>query len=108
MVIVLFLALGYAGLRIAMRTTDTFVRLAAAGITGWFMVQTVVNLGMVLAVFPVVGVPLPLVSYGGASIVATVAAIGVLLALAKQEPGAKEALAARREQRLRRREGRTT
>ncbi|NEE03092.1 putative lipid II flippase FtsW [Phytoactinopolyspora halotolerans] len=108
MVIVLFLALGYAGLRIAMRTTDTFVRLAAAGITGWFMVQTVVNLGMVLAVFPVVGVPLPLVSYGGASIVVTVAAVGVLLSLAKHEPGAKEALAARREQRLERREGRTT
>ncbi|NDL59193.1 putative lipid II flippase FtsW [Phytoactinopolyspora mesophila] len=104
MVIVLFLAFGYAGLRIAMRTKDTFVRLAAAGITGWFMVQTVINLGMVLAVFPVVGVPLPLVSYGGASIVATVAAVGVLLALAKQEPGAKEALAAQRERRLRRRE----
>lgn len=103
-VIVLFLAFGYAGLRIAMRTKDTFVRLAAAGITGWFMVQTVINLGMVLAVFPVVGVPLPLVSYGGASIVATVAAVGVLLALAKQEPGAKEALAAQRERRLRRRE----
>jgi cell division protein FtsW len=106
-VIVLFLAFGYAGLRIAMRTKDTFVRLAAAGITGWFMVQTVINLGMVLAVFPVVGVPLPLVSYGGASMVATVAAVGVLLALAKQEPGAKEALAARREQRLRRREAAT-
>lgn len=103
-VIVLFLAFGYAGLRIAMRTKDTFVRLAAAGITGWFMVQTVINLGMVLAVFPVVGIPLPLVSYGGASIVATVAAVGVLLALAKQEPGAKEALAAQRERRLRRRE----
>ncbi|RAW16364.1 putative lipid II flippase FtsW [Phytoactinopolyspora halophila] len=101
MVIVLFLAFGYAGLRIATRTKDTFVRLAAAGITGWFMVQTVINLGMVLAVFPVVGVPLPLVSYGGASMVVTIAAVGVMLALAKQEPGAKEALAARRRRRQR-------
>lgn len=107
MVIVLFLAFGYAGLRIATRTSDMFVRLAAAGITGWFMVQCVINLGMVLAVFPVVGVPLPLVSYGGASMVATIAAVGVMLALAKQEPGAKEALAAQRRRRRRRREATT-
>ncbi|MGH8826870.1 MAG: putative lipid II flippase FtsW [Jiangellaceae bacterium] len=99
-VLVLFFGLGFAGLRIAMRTNDTFVRLTAAGITGWLMVQTAVNLGSVLAVLPVVGVPLPLVSYGGASMVVTIVAVGVLLSLAKEEPGARQALAARRKARL--------
>ncbi|WP_165358511.1 putative lipid II flippase FtsW [Haloactinopolyspora alba] len=112
-VLMLFFTLGYAGIRIAMRTHDTFTRLAAAGITGWLIVQAVINLGSVLAVFPVVGVPLPLVSYGGASVVVAIVAVGVLMTLAKEEPGAREALAARkrarRERRQRRRlRGRTT
>lgn len=98
-VVVLFLALGYAGIRIAMRTRDVFTRLVAAGITGWLMVQMVINVGSVLAVFPVVGVPLPLVSYGGSSVVVTVLAMGILLALAKDEPGARDALAARSRER---------
>ena len=102
-VLVLFFALGFAGIRIAMRTRDLFVRLTAAAITGWLMIQAVVNLGSVLAVFPVVGVPLPLVSYGGASMVVVVVAIGVLLSLAREEPGAREALAARRQARRDRR-----
>lgn len=101
-VVGLFLALGYAGIRIAMRTRDTFARLAAAGITGWLMVQMVVNVGSTLAVFPVVGVPLPFVSYGGASMVVTILAVGILMALAKEEPGARDALAVRRRARLER------
>jgi cell division protein FtsW len=103
-VLALFLALGYAGIRIAMRTTDTFVRLAAAGITGWLIIQAVINLGSVLVVFPVVGVPLPLVSYGGASMVASVVAVGILMALAKEETGAREALAERKRARHDRRQ----
>jgi cell division protein FtsW len=103
-VVALFLVLGYAGVRIAMRTRDIFIRLAAAGITGWLMVQMIINMGSVLAVFPVVGVPLPLVSYGGASIVVTVVAVAVLMALAKEEPGARDALAARQRARLERRD----
>jgi cell division protein FtsW len=103
MVLVLFLGLIFGGLRIAMRTKDLFVRLTAAGITGWLMLQMIVNLGSVLAVLPVIGVPLPLVSYGGASMVVTILAVGILLVLAKEEPGARAALAARREARARRR-----
>lgn len=95
-VLVLFFTLGYAGIRIAMRTRDTFSRLAAAGITGWLIVQAVINLGSVLVVFPVIGVPLPLVSYGGASMVVAIVAVGILLALAKDEPGAREAMALRK------------
>lgn len=102
-VLALFFTLGYAGIRIAMRTNDTFTRLAAAGITGWLIVQAMINLGSVLVVFPVIGVPLPLVSYGGASMVVAVVAVGILMALAKEEPGAREALAARKRLRRERR-----
>lgn len=103
MVLVLFLGMIFGGLRIAMRTKDLFVRLTAAGITGWLMIQMIVNLGSVLAVLPVIGVPLPLVSYGGASMLVTIVAVGILLVLAKEEPGARAALTARREARARRR-----
>ncbi|HEU4543552.1 MAG TPA: putative lipid II flippase FtsW [Jiangellaceae bacterium] len=95
-VIGLFGMLGYAGIRIAWRARDPFVRLAAAGITTWLVGQALVNLGSVLGVLPVVGVPLPLVSYGGSALVPTIAAIGLLVCFAKEEPGARAALKARR------------
>lgn len=95
-VIGLFGMLGYAGIRIAWRARDPFVRLAAAGITTWLVGQALVNLGSVLGVLPVVGVPLPLVSYGGSALVPTIAAIGLLVCFAKEEPGARAALKTRR------------
>ncbi|MGH8777292.1 MAG: putative lipid II flippase FtsW [Jiangellaceae bacterium] len=104
-VIVLFLVLGYAGIRIAWRTRDPFVRIAAAGITGWLLVQAIVNLGSVLAVLPIVGIPLPFVSYGGSALVPTIVGVGMLVSFARQEPGAREALAARRRLRAERRGG---
>ncbi|MBD0292319.1 MAG: putative lipid II flippase FtsW [Jiangellaceae bacterium] len=99
MVLLLFLVLGYAGVRIASNTRDPFVRLAAGGITGWLLVQALVNMGSVLAVLPIVGVPLPLVSYGGSALMPMVVAVGVLVSFAKNEPGARAALAARRQAR---------
>ncbi|MBX6384133.1 MAG: putative lipid II flippase FtsW [Microbispora sp.] len=94
-VVALFGLLGYAGLRIAIRTKDPFIRLAAAAATAWIAGQAVVNIGAVIGVFPVTGIPLPLVSYGGSALLPTLAALGMLLSFAKQEPGAAEALAAR-------------
>src|SRR5262249_10252438 len=61
----LFGLLAYAGLRIARRVKDTFMRLTAAGITAWLVVQAIVNIGAVIGVLPITGIPLPLVSYGG-------------------------------------------
>ena len=55
------------------------VRLAAAGVTAWLLVQALVNMGSVLAVLPIVGVPLPLVSYGGSALVPMLIAIGMLV-----------------------------
>ncbi len=94
-VVLLFLVLGYAGVRIAWRTRDRFVQLAAAGLTGWLLVQAVVNIAAVLGLGPVVGIPLPLVSYGGSALLPMMVAIGLLLSFAREEPGARAALAAR-------------
>jgi cell division protein FtsW len=98
-VIILFGLLAYSGVRIATRTRDSFVRYAAAGITIWLIVQAVVNIGMVLGLLPVIGIPLPLLSYGGSSLLITLVALGLLVNFAKTEPGAKRALAAGRKRR---------
>ncbi|WP_432559195.1 putative lipid II flippase FtsW [Granulicoccus sp. GXG6511] len=98
-VLVLFLAFGIAGLRIAIRSDTVFGRVVASGITTWFMFQAMVNLGVVLRLLPVMGVPLPLVSYGGNALLANMMAIGVLLACARQEPEARAALAGKRRKR---------
>nr|WP_238351397.1 putative lipid II flippase FtsW [Kribbella shirazensis] len=91
-VLALFLTLAYAGVRIATRNTEPFVRYAAAGITIWIMAQTLVNLGAVIGLLPIVGIPLPLLSYGGSALLPTLIAVGMLLSFAKAEPGAQAAL----------------
>jgi cell division protein FtsW len=93
MVLGMFLVLGYAGIRIALRSDDNFSRYAAAGITAWFMVQALINLGCVLRLLPIAGVPLPLVSYGGSALLANLAGVGVLLSCARNEPAARKVLA---------------
>ncbi|MCW2917623.1 MAG: cell division protein FtsW [Actinomycetia bacterium] len=95
LVLGLFGLLAYAGLRIARRVKDPFMRLAAAGVTAWLVIQAVVNIGAVIRVLPITGIPLPLVSYGGSALIPTLIALGMLLSFAKREPGARQALAAR-------------
>ena len=73
----------YAGIVIATRTTDVFGRLLASGIVAWFGLQTLVNLGAVTGLLPVTGVPLPFLSYGGSSLVVSLAAVGVLVSVAR-------------------------
>jgi cell division protein FtsW len=95
-VLLLFGLLAYAGIRVSMRSSDTFVRLAAAGITAWITGQALINIGAVLGLLPIAGLPLPLVSYGGSALLVTLLALGVLMSLARSEPGAAEALTAHR------------
>ena len=102
MVLVLFAVLVYAGVRVALRSTDPFVRLAAAAATAWIGFQAVVNMGAVVGLLPITGVPLPLVSYGGSALLPTLVALGMLLSFARDEPGARPALAARKAARRRR------
>ncbi|MCA0296894.1 MAG: putative lipid II flippase FtsW [Actinobacteria bacterium] len=95
-VLVLFLILGYAGFRVAMRSDIRFARYTAAGITSWFMIQALVNIAVVLRMMPVFGVPLPLLSYGGSALMANLMALGVLLACARQEPASRAFLRRRK------------
>ena len=91
----LYGGLAYAGLRVARSATDMFARLMAAAITTWVVVQAVVNIGAVIGVVPITGVPLPLVSEGLSSLLVTMVALGMLMSFARRAPGAAEALAAR-------------
>lgn len=95
-VLALFLTLGYAGLRIALRSDQLFCRYASAGVTAWFMIQALVNVAVVLRLIPVLGVPLPLVSYGGSALLANLCALGVLISCARQEPAARRLLEKRK------------
>lgn len=91
----LYGALAYAGLRVARDSADMFSRLMAAAITGWIVIQALINIGAVIGVLPITGVPLPLVSAGDSSLLVTMLALGMLLSLARRTPGAERALAAR-------------
>jgi cell division protein FtsW len=95
-VVALFLAIAYAALRVARETRDPFVRYATFGIVVWLLGQMIINVGMVLALLPVIGIPLPLVSYGGSSLLPTLVALGLLIGFARSEPEAARALAQRR------------
>ncbi|MFF8440195.1 putative lipid II flippase FtsW [Streptomyces californicus] len=95
-VLALFAALGYAGIRVAGRTEDPFVRFAAGGVTTWIMAQAVINIGAVLGLLPIAGVPLPLFSYGGSALLPTMFAVGLMIAFARDDPAAKTALAMRK------------
>ena len=92
-VTVLYGGLAYAGLRIARRVPDTFMRLAAAAATAWIVMEAMVNIAAVIGLVPITGVPLPLVSAGLSSLLVTMVALGMLLSFAKREPGASHALA---------------
>jgi cell division protein FtsW len=93
-IIALFVLLTYAGIRTASSAADTFTRLVAAGVTCWFILQALVNIAVVLRWLPVLGVTLPLVSYGGSSLLATMMALGLLLGCARHDPEAGRLLAA--------------
>jgi cell division protein FtsW len=96
LVLGLFALLGYAGIRIAQHCPDRFSQLAAAGVTAWLLGQALVNMGAVVGLLPITGIPLPLVSFGGSALVPTMFAIGMLISFARREPATARALAARR------------
>jgi cell division protein FtsW len=80
----LFGMFGYAGLRAAHRARDRFSKLLAAGLTSLVLAQAALNLFAVLGLAPLTGVPLPFVSYGGTSLVMTLAAAGLILNVARR------------------------
>jgi len=95
LVLALFAILAWACFRLVTRTQDRFVRVAGFGIMAWLLGQAIINIGAVIGLFPVIGVPLPLVSAGGSSLVTTLIALGILLSFARNEPGCRALLDAR-------------
>jgi cell division protein FtsW len=100
-VLALFGLFAYVGLRIVRRSADPFVRLAAGGATIWLCGQAVINIGYVTGMLPVTGIPLPLISAGGTSLLVTMFVIGMLVSFARHESAA--VTAARRAERRGRR-----
>lgn len=94
-VLALLSVLAYTGFRIARRSVDPFRRLAATAITTWLVAQAAINMGGVVKLLPITGLPLPFISAGGTALVVTMAAIGMLASFARSEPDAARALNAR-------------
>ncbi|CAB4644453.1 unannotated protein [freshwater metagenome] len=76
----------YSIVRISMSSVDPFTRFACAGIASWIAIQSVLNMGSALSLLPVVGVTLPLVSYGGSALIATYMGIGFVASSALRNP----------------------
>ncbi|GAB4368664.1 MAG: rod shape-determining protein RodA [Deltaproteobacteria bacterium] len=79
----LYLALCHRGFTLASRCQDRFAAIACGGISAYFLVHVVINLLMVCGLFPVVGIPLPFVSYGGSAMLTNMMALGILQNLAR-------------------------
>lgn len=82
-VVFLFLAFAWRGIRIALGTEDMFGSLVACGMTCVVMVQAVINMGVVTGSLPITGITLPLISFGGSSLVTTLASIGIILNISR-------------------------
>lgn len=95
LVVGLFGLLAFAMIRVIRRHPDPFVQITTGAILCWIIGQALVNIAVVIGLAPVIGLPLPLVSAGGSALIMTMAALGVVIAFARDEPGAAEALAAR-------------
>jgi len=92
----LFFAVAWYGFRAASQAPDRFGCLMAVGITTWVTSQAVINMGAVIGVLPVTGIPLPFISFGGSSLVITLVAMGILMNIALQERSSRRPSARRR------------
>lgn len=80
------MVLAIAVFKVIAQTEDTFAHIVSAGVITWIIGQAIVNITMVSGLLPVIGVPLPFISYGGSAMVSSLAGIGVILAVTKPEP----------------------
>jgi cell division protein FtsW len=96
----LFATLAVVGMRIAARNTDPWIRLVAATLTTWLVAQAAINIGYVVGLLPITGITLPLISWGGTSVVTTMLVFGILANCARHEPEAVATLRNQGEGRL--------
>lgn len=85
-ILLLFIVIGWRGYRVAVNAPDSFGSLLGVGLVSMVVLQAAINIGVVTATLPVTGIPLPLISYGGSSLVFTLAGLGMLLNLSKYVP----------------------
>ena len=83
LIISLFIIFTLRGLRIAKNVNSRFGKFLASGITFWVIIQAFINIGSMIGMIPLTGMPLPFISYGGSSMVATLAGMGILLNISK-------------------------
>ena len=84
--IALFLIFAWRGLKIAKRAPDKFARVAAVGIISWITIQSFVNIGAIIGILPLTGIPLPFFSYGSSHFIIELMAVGIMLNISKQTP----------------------
>jgi len=82
-VLLLILFFAFRGFKIALRAPDTFGKMLASGITSWIVFQALINIGGIIALIPLTGIPLPFISYGSSAMVINLAAIGILINISK-------------------------
>lgn len=95
-VLLLYVILMVRGFQIARRSSDNFAMLVATGITTWIAIQAMLNLGGILRIVPLTGVPLPFLSFGGSALAAAMLAMGVLLSISRYGTTAAAEAAAQR------------
>lgn len=83
LIVILFLWLAFRGFRLARRAQDLYGALLATGLTSWLVLQAFINIGANTATIPYTGVPLPFISFGGSSVIVSLAAVGVLLNISR-------------------------
>jgi cell division protein FtsW len=83
LVIITFMILLYRGFKIARNAPNEYSRLLATGIISWITIQAFINLGAMVSIVPLTGVPLPFISYGGSSLVIALVSIGILINISK-------------------------
>lgn len=83
LIVVLFLWLAFRGFRLARRAQDLYGALLATGLTSWLVLQAFINIGANTATIPYTGVPLPFISFGGSSVIVSLAAVGILLNISR-------------------------
>jgi cell division protein FtsW len=100
-VILVFIFWGWRGWQVAKRAPDLFGQLLAAGITSWVLLQAAINMGVSCGLLPTKGLPLPFVSFGGSSLIITLAAVGILLNISAQSAPERSAGSRRMQARMR-------
>ncbi len=82
-IVLLFMGFLYRGIRIAQRAPDVFGKLVAVGITAWIVLQAFINIGAIISLIPLTGIPLPFISYGGSALMFALFGVGILLNISK-------------------------